>query len=56
MAKSIVLKQIKNRVGQFRDRIASYEDRINLGKRPRRGIGTSGLKKDNSHYKLGGIK
>ena len=36
MAKSIVLKQIKNRVGQFRDRIASYEDRINLGQRPRR--------------------
>ena len=56
MAKSIVLKQIKNGVGQFRDRIASYEDRINLGQRPRRGIGTSGLKKDNSHYKLGGIK
>ena len=49
-------KAIVKNLNQFRDRIAYLRDRINSGRRPRRGIGTAGLKKDKSHYKLGGIK
>lgn len=56
MAKRVVYKRIVDRVNEFRDRISRFEDRVNSGNRPRRGIGSSGLKKDHSHYKLGGSK
>lgn len=49
-------KAIVKNLNEFRDRITHLRDRINSGKRPRRGIGTAGLKKNKSHYKLGGIK
>lgn len=49
-------KAIVKNLNQFKDRITHLRDRINSGKRPRRGIGTAGLKKNKSHYKLGGIK
>ena len=41
---------------QFVDRLSDLRDRINSGQRPRRGIGTAGLKRNHDHYKLGGKK
>ena len=49
-------KTIVKNLDKFKDRIVYIRDRINQGERPRRGIGTAGLKKNRSHYKLGGIK
>ena len=47
-------KAIVKNLNEFRDRITHLRDRINSGKRPRRGVGTAGLKKNKSLYKLGG--
>lgn len=56
MAKKVVYKRIVDRVNKFRDRVSRLSDKVNSGSRPRRGIGSSGLKKNHSHYKLGGSK
>lgn len=47
-------KAIVKNLNEFRDRITHLRDRINSGRRPRRGVGTAGLKANKSLYKLGG--
>ena len=49
-------KTIVKNLDKFKDRIFYLRDRINQGERPRRGIGTAGLKRNHNQYKLGGIE
>lgn len=48
-------KKVKRvNLDKFKDRFDKFVDRVNSGKRPRRGSGTAGLKANKSLYKLGG--
>lgn len=53
--KQIVIDKFKDRYESLIDIENKIRDKINSGKRPRRGTGTAGLKKNHNNYKLGGV-
>ena len=54
--RQIAIDKFKDRYDSLNNTLNNIKNKINSGKRPRRGTGTAGLKKNHNNYKLGGVK